>query len=73
MQKKVNLLGKMDLVVWANLMKWQSIRGVSDTKVSACLGVKDLSNRKRSYFMTTKEIGRICELLEIEPEKLFER
>lgn len=70
---KGNILMKLDLVVWMNLLKWQSIKGVSDKKVTACLGIKDLHNRKSSHLLTTSEIGRLCELLEIEPEKLFER
>lgn len=70
---KVNTLRKLDLVVWMNLLKWQAIKGVSDKKVVACLGIKDLHNIKNSHLLTTSEIGRLCELLEIEPEKLFER
>lgn len=70
---KVNTLRKLDLVVWMNLLKWQAIKGISDKKIAACLGVRDLHNRKSSHLLTTSEIGRLCELLEIEPEKLFER
>ena len=73
MTKKVDILDKLDLVVWANLKKWQMIRGVSDAMLCACLGIKTLNNRNASHLLTTKEIGRICKLLEIEPEKLFER
>lgn len=70
---KKNPLDKLDLIVWANLRKWQMIRGVSDTMLCACLGIKTINNRNANHFLTTSEIGRICKLLEIEPEKLFER
>jgi len=67
--KKVSL----PLIVWANLMKWKTIRGISDEMISACLGVKDLRNRKTTYYMSTEEMGRLCDLLQIEPEQLLER
>lgn len=73
MAKTVNDLDKLDLIVWANLKKWQMIRGVSDSMLCACLGIKTLNNRNASHFLTTCEIGRLCRLFEIEPEKLFER
>lgn len=73
MPKKVNHLDKLDLIVWANVKKWQMIRGVSDTMLCACLGIKTLNNRNATHFLTTCEIGRLCNLFEIEPEKLFER
>ena|GEM_PF-5944690 len=63
----------LPLIVWANLMKWKTIRGISDEMISACLGVKDLRNRKNTYYMSTDEMGRLCELLQIEPEQLLER
>ena len=69
---KVNTLRKLDLIVWMNLLKWQAIKGISDKKIAACLGIKDLHNRRTSYYLTTREIGRVCEILEIEPQKLFE-
>ncbi|MBR1528663.1 MAG: hypothetical protein IJ642_05105 [Oscillospiraceae bacterium] len=70
---KKDSLDQFDLIVWANVQKWQLIRAVSDKKLAACLGLKDLSNRKRSHILTTRELGRVCKLLEIEPEKLLER
>lgn len=73
MVKKGNVLDKLDLIVWANVRKWQMIRGVSDSMLCACLGIKTLNNRNASHFLTTCEIGRLCKLFEIEPEKLFER
>lgn len=68
-----DILDNFDLIVWANVQKWQLIKGVSDKKLSACLGLKDLTNRKRSYILTTKELGRVSKLLGVEPEKLLER
>lgn len=63
----------LPMVVFANLRKWQTLRDVSDEKVAAVLGVKDLNARMRKLFLTIEEMERLCALLQIEPEKLLER
>ena len=68
-----NKKAPLPLIIWANIIKWKTIRGISDEMLSACLGVKDLRNRKVTYYMSTDEMGRVCDLLQIEPEKLLER
>lgn len=63
----------LELIVWANLMKWQKIKEISDKELSSLLGVDSLKNRKKSYYLTTSDIDVICNYFDIEPEKLFER
>ena len=61
------------LVVWANISKWQTIRGVEDAQLASVLLVKNLADRRRKLYLTIEEMGTICKLLAIEPEKLLER
>lgn len=63
----------LPLVVWANIAKWQTIRGIEDADLAAVLLVKNLADRRRKLYLTIEEMGNICKLLAIEPEKLLER
>lgn len=64
---------ELQVIIWANIVKWQTIRGVSDDELKLLLGVGRIADRKRSGLITGAEMGRICTLLDIEPEKLLER
>lgn len=35
------------LIVWANIVKWATVRGISDDEISAVLGVTRLYERKK--------------------------
>lgn len=61
------------LIIWANIIKWQMVRGVQDSEIAALLNVKNLTDRKRNKFITAEEMDTICSYLAIEPEKLLER
>lgn len=61
------------LIVWANIVKWATVRGISDDEISAVLGVTRLYERKKSKHITVSEMENICRLLAVEPEKLLER
>lgn len=63
----------LPLVIWANISKWQQIRGVEDEQLAAVLLVKSIADRRRKLYLTIEEMGNICKLLAIEPEKLLER
>lgn len=63
----------LTVIVWANIVKWATIRGVEDREIAACLGVKELAARKRNHYITVDEMARLCGLLAVEPEKLLER
>lgn len=63
----------LPLVIWANIAKWQTIRGVEDAQLASVLLVKNLADRRRKLYLTIEEMGNICKLLAIEPEKLLER
>lgn len=63
----------LQLVIWANIAKWQTIRGVEDAQLASVLLVKNLTDRRRKQYLTIEEMGNICKLLAIEPEKLLER
>jgi hypothetical protein len=63
----------LELIVWANITKWQTLRGVADEAIASVLLVKSLPDRRRKLYLTVEEMGRICKLLAIEPEKLLER
>lgn len=63
----------LQVIIWANIVKWAIVRGVDDHEIAAVLGVKDLSDRKRKHLLTIEEMGRLCGLLAVEPEKLLER
>lgn len=60
-------------IIWANIIKWQMIKGISDSELAFLLNVKTLADRKRTHYITGDDIERICGLMQIEPEKLFER
>ena len=61
------------LIIWANIGKWLTIRGVEDAQLASVLLVKNLADRRRKLYLTIEEMGTICKLLAIEPEKLLER
>lgn len=63
----------LPLIIWANIGKWQTIRGIEDADLAAVLLVKNLADRRRKMYLTIEEMGNICKLLAIEPEKLLER
>ena len=63
----------LPVIIWANIVKWQTIRGVSDDELKLLFGVGRLSERKRSGYITGAEMESVCGLLGIEPEKLLER
>ena len=63
----------LPLVVWANIGKWQTIRGVEDAQLASVLLVKNLADRRRKRLLTIEEMDSVCKLLAIEPEKLLER
>lgn len=63
----------LELIVWANVIKWKTIRGVTDEELAALLGVANLYDRNKSYYLKTSEMGKICNYFGIEPEKLLER
>lgn len=63
----------LSLIIWANIGKWQTIRGIEDADLAAVLLVKNLADRRRKLYLTIEEMGNICKLLAIEPEKLLER
>lgn len=63
----------LELIVWANIKKWQMIRGVDDEQISAVLNIKGMFDRRKSLFLTVEEMGRLCAYLAIEPERLLER
>lgn len=63
----------IELVIWANIQKWQLIRGVEDEQLASVLLVKSLADRKRKLYLTIQEMGTVCKLLAIEPERLLER
>lgn len=69
---KASKAPSLELVVWANIQKWQMIRGVEDDKLASALLVKNLADRKRKLYLTIQEMGVICKLLAIEPERLLE-
>ena len=60
-------------IIWANIVKWQTVRSVTDEELAVVLGVSRLSDRKRSRYITGDEIEKVCTYLAIEPEKLLER
>ena len=63
----------LPVIVWANLIKWMTIRGAEDAEIAAILHVKELSQRKRNHLLTVDEMDAVCSYLAIEPEKLLER
>ncbi len=63
----------LSVIIWANIVKWQIVKGVSDEELSAILGITRLSDRKRSHYITGDEIEKICGYLSIAPDKLLER
>lgn len=63
----------LPVIVWANIIKWMTIRGANDDEIAAILHVKELAQRKRNHLLTVDEMGDICAYLAIEPEKLLER
>ena len=63
----------LPLVVWANIGKWQTIRGIEDAQLASVLLVKNLADRRRKRLLTIEEMDSVCKLLAIEPEKLLER
>lgn len=63
----------LDLIVWANVIKWKTIRGISDEELAQVLGISSLYDRNKSYLLRTSGMGIICEFFQIEPEKLLER
>ena len=63
----------IERIVWANIAKWQMIRDVSDDDLARVLCITRLSDRKKSFSLSVQEMGIICGLLAIEPEKLLER
>lgn len=63
----------IELIVWANIQKWAMIRQVPDEDIARVLGIARLDDRKRKLLLSVQEMGMICALLAIEPEKLLER
>lgn len=63
----------IELIVWANIQKWAMIRQVPDEDIARVLGIARLDDRKRKLLLSVQEMGSICALLAIEPEKLLER
>lgn len=63
----------LQAIVYANVEKWRRLKGVSGEQIAGVLGVKKLSEREKSGFMTVEELDRLCQYLELEPEKLLER
>lgn len=63
----------LQAVVYANLEKWRRLKGISGEQIAGVLGVKKLSEREKSGFMTIEEFDRLCMYLDLEPEKLLER
>ncbi len=63
----------LSTIIWANIVKWQIIRGISDEELGLLLGVQRLDARKRSHYITGEEIEKVCGLFSVEPEKLLER
>lgn len=63
----------LPVIIWANIVKWQTIRQVSDEELGLLLGVKNLYDRRRTHYITGEEMEKVCSLLTIEPEKLLER
>lgn len=70
---KASKVPPLELIVWANIKKWQMIRGVDDEQISAVLNIKGMFDRRKSLFLTVEEMGRLCAYLAIEPERLLER
>ena len=54
-------------IIWANIVKWQTIRGMSDTELGLLLRVQRVSDRRRSGFITGEEMERVSAALQIEP------
>ena len=63
----------IELIIWANISKWAMIRQVPDEDIARVLGITRLDERKRKLMLSIQEMGTICALLAIEPEKLLER
>lgn len=63
----------IELIVWANIQKWAMIRQVPDEDIARVLGITRLDDRKRKLLLSVQEMGMICTLLSVEPEKLLER
>ena len=63
----------LPIIVWANIVKWMTIRGAEDAEIAAILHVKHLTQRKRSHQLTVDEMDAVCNYLAIDPEKLLER
>ena len=63
----------IELIVWANIQKWAMIRQIPDEDIARVLGISRLDDRKRKLSLSIQEMGTICSLLAIEPEKLLER
>lgn len=63
----------LQAIVYANVEKWRRLKGISGEQIAGVLGVKKLSEREKSGFMTVEELDRLCQYLELEPEKLLER
>ena len=40
---KPNKSVPLAVIVWANIVKWATIRGVEDRELAACLGLKELA------------------------------
>lgn len=63
----------LQAVIYANVEKWRRLKGISGEQIAGVLGVKKLSEREKSGFMTIEEFDRLCMYLGLEPEKLLER
>lgn len=63
----------IERIIWANIAKWQMIRDVSDDDLARVLGIARLNDRKQKLTLSIQEMGIVCGLLAIEPEKLLER
>lgn len=70
---KASKVPPLEVIVWANIKKWQMIRGIDDEQLTALLGIKTLKVRRRTKFLTLEEMGLICAQFDIEPERLLER
>lgn len=63
----------IERIIWANIAKWQMIRDVSDDDLARVLGIARLNDRRQKLMLSIQEMGIVCGILAIEPEKLLER
>ena len=68
---------RFGLIIWANIAKHQTLKGITDDDLSRLLGFGNPSTIKQrknhSYIISADEMEQICALLGIEPERLFEK